>query len=158
MRRTPDPRTGAGARLSELRGLLEARKAVEARVRDAVHACLEAGAGITALARVLEVHRSTVYRTFLTEGSPQELSRTAAARRPPEGILDSDEERPMLEEGRPSGPSLAATLLPPTDEGDWDDERQEFGSDGSDDCPFGGYPWPAGGGQPCAPANTALRR
>lgn len=49
----------------ELVGLVQARRLLEAQVAVCVEACIRGGLGATEIARVLGVHRATVYRAYL---------------------------------------------------------------------------------------------
>lgn len=46
----------------ELIGLVEAQRLLQARISECVAACCEHGYGATEVARILRVHRATVYR------------------------------------------------------------------------------------------------
>ncbi len=48
--------------IAELVGLVEAVRLLEERISDCVAECQKEGCGATAVARVLGVHRATVYR------------------------------------------------------------------------------------------------
>jgi hypothetical protein len=55
------PRAGA-LPIVELVGLVEGMRLLEERVWDCVAACREEGCGVKEIARILGVHRATVYR------------------------------------------------------------------------------------------------
>jgi|GEM_PF-4941591 hypothetical protein len=48
--------------IAELLGLVQGVRLLEERISDCVAACCEEGYGATAVARILVVHRATVYR------------------------------------------------------------------------------------------------
>jgi len=48
--------------IAELVGLVEGVRLLEERISDCVAACCEEGRGATEIARILGVHRATVYR------------------------------------------------------------------------------------------------
>jgi transcriptional regulator of acetoin/glycerol metabolism len=66
-------RQGAGGShadlLGELRGLVNARDLLDRAIKEAISACHDAGVDATAVADALGVHRSTLYRRFITEAA-----------------------------------------------------------------------------------------
>jgi hypothetical protein len=50
--------------VERLKGLLLASETLDAEIRGAIACCLKLGVGATLLARVLGVHRATIYRRY----------------------------------------------------------------------------------------------
>ncbi len=57
-----EPRSWVHSPIAELVGLVEGVRVLEGRISECVAACCEHGYGATEVARILGVHRATVYR------------------------------------------------------------------------------------------------